>query len=430
MTWFVRLRWVAAAAALAGAALDQRVLGWFGGDWMLWSIGVAIVSYNLILRAMLRRLKPSAATLGRLRALAAAQIGLDMACLTLAAMWTGGAHSPLLGFFVFHMVFASLLLPRGWAYGGAVLSMVAVAGGLGAMGEWPPGRNEGLALIGWGMTLVLTVYLASHITGALARQRRRLARQNRRIRRLMRHLNRHRAALVQHEKMVAMGQMAAGVAHEIANPLASLDGLLQLVQRKPERMNPATVGSLREQVSRIDRIIRQMTQFAHPTDDAWGEAEINEVVRQGMEMLRFDGRMNATGVKMDLDPSAGRVRVLVGGVQQVLVNLIRNALDAMADSPAPALTVRTSRHGEGVVIEVIDNGPGIAPEHLPRLFEPFFTTKPVGRGTGLGLSISYSLIERQGGQIDVKSRVGEGATFRIKLPGVKAEAGVDRVESN
>jgi signal transduction histidine kinase len=103
-------------------------------------------------------------------------------------------------------------------------------------------------------------------------------------------------------------------------------------------------------------------------------------------------------------------------IQQVLVNLLRNALDAMEDAAEPLLSVRTAREEESVLIEVVDNGQGIEQKHLKRLFEPFFTTKPVGKGTGLGLSISYSLIERHGGSITVVSQPGEGAAFRVKLP--------------
>jgi len=103
-------------------------------------------------------------------------------------------------------------------------------------------------------------------------------------------------------------------------------------------------------------------------------------------------------------------------LQQVLVNLVINALDAMAATERPVLTLRTQRRDGWCVVEVTDNGHGIDPHHMPRLFEPFFTTKPVGKGTGLGLSISYSLTQRQGGSISVRSRTGDGTTFTLRLP--------------
>jgi C4-dicarboxylate-specific signal transduction histidine kinase len=267
------------------------------------------------------------------------------------------------------------------------------------------------------LTLVLTVTLTNHITHDLRAHRRRLLRQNRRITAMSRQLRDQQQALVQHEKMVAMGRMAAGVTHEIANPLASMDSLLQLAQRRPERVTPATFDKLREQVKRINEIIQQMKAFAHPT--ALQESlsmPLNDVAAQALDMVRFDPRLKKTDVRREFDPSAGAVAMSPQALQQVLVNLVINALDAMSNAAAPTLTIRTQRREGWCVIEVADNGHGIDPQHLPRLFEPFFTTKPVGKGTGLGLSISYSLMQRQGGSISVRSQAGEGATFTLRLP--------------
>jgi signal transduction histidine kinase len=222
--------------------------------------------------------------------------------------------------------------------------------------------------------------------------------------------------MAQHEKMVALGQMAAGVAHEIANPLASIDSLLQLMQRKPERLKPESVETLRLQADRIARIVRELTTFSRPAEQERQTLALNDVVREAVEMVSFDPRRKRVRLEESLSPDAGEVSILPQAVQQVLVNLLRNALDATEGVAAPAVLVRTSREAGVAVVEVVDNGPGIEPRHLKRLFEPFFTTKPVGKGTGLGLSISYSLVERHGGSISVASKAGEGAAFRVKLP--------------
>jgi len=222
--------------------------------------------------------------------------------------------------------------------------------------------------------------------------------------------------MIQHEKMVAMGQMAAGVTHEIANPLSSMDSLLQLLQRKPEKLRPEAVQTLREQIARINQIIQQMKTFAHPTDAQQQTADLNEIVEQSLHMVRFDARLKNVTIVRDLSPNAGSLRLLPQALQQVMVNLIINALDAMVQTPEPRLGIRTARHEGCCIVEVDDNGIGISPEHMGRLFEPFFTTKPVGKGTGLGLSISYSLIQKQGGSISVRSHVGSGTSFTIRLP--------------
>jgi C4-dicarboxylate-specific signal transduction histidine kinase len=266
------------------------------------------------------------------------------------------------------------------------------------------------------LTLLLTVTLTNHITRALRRQRRRLVRQNRRIRRISRHLHQHQRALVRQEKMVALGQMVAGVAHEIANPLASMDSLLQLAQRKPEQMSAETIGKLRDQVARIHSIIAQMRSMVHPTGGGEQPLPLNNVVAQAVEMVRLDPRARRLGIEQRLSSSVGDALIRPQALQQVVVNLLLNSLDAVAEVAEPKLTIQTRLADPGYAIDVIDNGSGIKPEHLNRLFEPFFTTKPVGKGTGLGLSISYNLIQRQGGWIDVQSQVGVGTTMTIHLP--------------
>jgi two-component system sensor kinase FixL len=242
------------------------------------------------------------------------------------------------------------------------------------------------------------------------------------LRDLNKKLQHHQQAMIQHEKMAAMGQMAAGVVHEISNPLANMDSLLQLAQRKPEKLNLETAESLREQVKRIARITRQLTDFAHPNEAGAEIHSVNDVVAGALDMVRFDHRIRRVEVKREFDSKPGCVRVTLPAIQQVVLNMVFNALDAMAKVDSPRLTVRTSRHDQWVVIEISDTGEGIAPEHLRRIFEPFFTTKPLGQGTGLGLSISYSLIQQHGGHCEVSSRVGEGTTFRIFLPRADANA--------
>jgi two-component system NtrC family sensor kinase len=222
--------------------------------------------------------------------------------------------------------------------------------------------------------------------------------------------------------MIAMGQMAAGVTHEITNPLASIDSVLQLAQRHPDRVKPQTLQTLREQVQRINQIIRQMKTFAHPAEMAAQTLPLNAVVEQALDMLRFDPRMKNVEIQREYDPATGAIVLWPQAIEQVLVNLITNALDAMAESSARVLGVRTRRRDGWCVIEISDTGHGIDPQHMPRLFEPFFTTKPVGQGTGLGLSISYSLMQKQGGSISARSKPGRGSTFILRLPAEGGEA--------
>jgi C4-dicarboxylate-specific signal transduction histidine kinase len=159
-----------------------------------------------------------------------------------------------------------------------------------------------------------------------------------------------------------------------------------------------------------------MKAFAHPTEVVAQQMPLNDIVEQAIAMVRFDPRLKKTDLRREFDPSSGVVSMSPQALQQVVINLIINALDAMAATESAVLTLRTQRRDGWCAVEVADNGHGIDPQHMPRLFEPFFTTKPVGKGTGLGLSISYSLMQRQGGSISVRSQSRRGTTFTLRLP--------------
>jgi signal transduction histidine kinase len=271
-------------------------------------------------------------------------------------------------------------------------------------------------MLGWLVTLLGTVWLANGIVRGLRAQRKRLLRQNREIRRMARTLRQQQRGMVQHEKMAAAGRMAAGVAHEIANPLASMDGLLQMIERRPEKLRPESVATLREQVARITRTLRQMTAFAHPGTGEWQVTQLNELVEKALAVVGFDQRFKRVAVVKEFAPELPLVRVLPDAIQQVVINLVINALDAMESVAEPTLTVRTGHRSGGCFLEITDNGHGISPADRRHLFEPFFTTKPVGKGTGLGLSISYTLAREHGGEIRFESQQGHGARFTVIFP--------------
>jgi len=243
---------------------------------------------------------------------------------------------------------------------------------------------------------------------------------------------------IQTEKMAALGRLASGVAHEINNPasfvLANLDALAGLLgdlddrlAKHPQLARQAGVGKSlfeamtivqesKEGMARIYRIVRDLRSFARTEEGSAVPVDVNVAVDSSLRMTRNELRYRAT-IERDL-----RSRLLVlGGVSQigqVLVNLILNAAQALADGDASRnrIIVRTHDRRDWVVIEVQDNGPGIDPAVLPRIFDNFFTTKPAGQGTGLGLSICRDIIKGLGGHISVESSPGKGARFIIYLP--------------
>jgi signal transduction histidine kinase len=404
---------------VAGGLLDWQVLGLYHCTWHLPAAGAAILLYNLILWAIMRASPAILKQWHWLLAFACAQILLDLAVLTLLTAWTGGHDSPLRGFYVFHMVFASVLLPREMAYAGAAAALLMLEPTLWLMGPGPADRGTVVGIVSLAAVLFGTVSLTSHITRRLRESRRQLMRQNRHIRALSLRLKTQQQAIIQQEKMAALGQMAAGVAHEISNPLASMDSLLQLIERRPEKLRPDSVGTLRGQVQRINQIVRQMTAFAHPDEGQWREASLNEVAENALRVLRFDPRFKHVKLEEKLAPTPP-TRMLAAAMEQVVINLVINALDAMEGRENATLVVETQAADGVCSLAITDNGTGIPPDVVERIFEPFFTTKPVGKGTGLGLSISYSLVKKHHGEIAVDSSPGQGTTFRVSIPVQKA----------
>jgi signal transduction histidine kinase len=436
LAWIIRLRWLAGIAVVVGGFAERALFRWYdppgtGGRNGLWieCAGMAILLVNAVFRGMLRAIETARRegdawprTRNRLYILTWSQILIDLIILTALVVWTGGYDSPLRGFFVFHMVFASLLLPRMMAFGVACVTIGMVEGTLLVVDRHTRSPEQIAGSVGRDLTLLATVYLASTITRQLRQQRRELARRNRRIQAMTAQLHQQHAALVQQEKMVTMGQMAAGVAHEVANPLASMDGLLQLMERRPEKLTPENLTRLREQIARISGIVRQLTTLAHPERGASSDAEalapgsLNDVVTRALELLRFDRRLKGVVVETRLERTLPAIPMHAPALEQVVMNLVINALDAMEGMTDSRLTLETLRVDGRPELRIIDTGTGIPTNLRAKIFEPFFTTKPVGKGTGLGLSISQTVVRRHGGEIVVAdTEAGRGTTMRLRF---------------
>ncbi len=425
--WLMRLRWAAGVVMCLLGAAHWAWLRVYAITYEPIALGLSILIVNALLLTVRKRNPRIAGSVQRLIAFGAVQIHFDLACLTLLAIWSGGVESPVLPAYFFHMIFASLLQPRVRAYVIAGTAVGGLALGLWLSHQWPSDRAEAVRASAWILTLIVTVYLTDRVARSLYLREKARTRQVDRIRQLTATLRAQQESLVQNEKMVATGQLAAGLAHEITNPLASMDSVLQLMERRPEAPRPDAIATLREQVQRILRIVRQLTSYAHPGRGRIDALPLNDVVRGSLDMLAFNRKMERITVRTELGEATGSALINPQALQQVIVNLLVNACDATADRPTPCVTVRTRREAHLCVVEVADNGTGIPPENLPRLFEPFFTTKPVGQGTGLGLSICARLIREQEGTIRVDSAPGEGAVFSITLPA--AESGASRSRS-
>jgi signal transduction histidine kinase len=308
-----------------------------------------------------------------------------------------------------------------------------------------------------GALLVLLAYFGGNLKAANLDLERRVQLRTRELSEALQHLKDSEAQLIQSEKMSSLGQMVAGVAHEINTPLAyvkhslgtvaeklpTLDGtlanceqLLALLQAGNDAEGLSRQFALvSAQLNQLKQhgVVKELTGLVN--DGLFGTSQMAEIVGNLKDFSRLD-RSKVTSFNVNeglhstlllakhllksvtVDKAFGEIAPIVcspSQINQVFLNLITNAAQAIGSRPG-AITLTTRNDGDGVAVEVADNGGGIAAEVLPKIFDPFFSTKEIGKGTGLGLSISYKIVQQHGGRIDVDSTVGSGTRFTVWLP--------------
>ena len=225
--------------------------------------------------------------------------------------------------------------------------------------------------------------------------------------------------LMQQEKLAAVGQLVSGVAHELNNPLASVIAFAQLLLATPldAPYDRQAIEAINQESRRAAKIVSNLLTFARQHQPERRVADINRVIDDTLELRRYALRTANVDVETRFDEHLPLTWADPFQLQQVVLNLLTNAEHALSTWDGDRrLRVSTEFVGNDLIVRVTDSGPGISPEHLPRVFNPFFTTKPVGEGTGLGLSISDGIVREHGGRIRAESRIGQGASFIIELP--------------
>jgi len=224
-----------------------------------------------------------------------------------------------------------------------------------------------------------------------------------------------RAQLAHTEKMVAVGTLAAGVAHEVNNPLSGVLACLESLREHPDdlEMRDRYLGLAQDGLKRIERTVANLLNFSRQRDIRPELTSVNHNLRHVAELVGYQLRRANVEVRYDLDAGDALVMADHFQMEQLFLNLVLNAIEAM---PEGGTLVLKTRSGDGhVVAEVTDSGTGIPEEIADRIFDPFFTTRDVGEGTGLGLAVSDSIVAAHGGTLEVESRVGKGTTFRVRL---------------
>jgi len=226
--------------------------------------------------------------------------------------------------------------------------------------------------------------------------------------------------LLQQEKLAAVGQLVSGVAHELNNPLAGVLAYSQLLLSMDVAEDAETrqaLETIHHEATRTAKIVSNLLTFARQQPAERSDANLNSIVSDTLALRRYALRAAGIELVVSLDPELPHTWADPFQLQQVVLNLMGNAEQALAEWLGPRrITLRTRYEGGHIVVSVSDTGPGVAEEERDRIFNPFFTTKPVGQGTGLGLSISDGIVRQHGGQIRVESTPGSGATFEIRIP--------------
>jgi len=222
--------------------------------------------------------------------------------------------------------------------------------------------------------------------------------------------------VIQAEKMSAIGQLAAGIAHEINNPLGGILNCLYNLRKKrlSQEREEEYIKSMEDGIHRVQRTVDQLLDFSLQHEPELTSVNVNSLIEEVLSLIGYAIIKNGIKLKKELDADLQQLMVDQHKMSQVLMNILLNAVQAMKGKGQ--IRVKTFQEDGWCCIEVADNGEGIPSHILPKIFDPFFTTKDVGKGTGLGLAVSRGIVEKHSGKIEVKSELGEGTTFTVKLP--------------
>jgi signal transduction histidine kinase len=240
------------------------------------------------------------------------------------------------------------------------------------------------------------------------------------IKKRTRELQQAQAQISHQEKMASLGMMAAGIAHEIGNPLTSISSMVQVIKRKnTDAQTTEYVPIILKNIERISRIVREMVDFSRPSSYEEAPPDVNEIIKSAVGILRYDRRSKNLNYHLDLGSNLPKTVLVSDHLLQVFLNILINAVDA-SEGFGDQISVQSYLKVNTIYVNIADQGCGIPQKIQNKIFEPFYTTKDVGKGTGLGLTVTYGFIKKLNGDISVKSTPGKGSSFLITIP-IKAK---------
>lgn len=418
--WFNRLRLLVAGGVIWLAALATNAFDLIADPRPLFLLAAAIVGVDGAYLAFYGRLQRRPLT--SVRRHVYLQIAVDLVILTALLHFAGGVTNPLALFYLFHAFVAALVLSVRAAVvvaGASMLLLVLL--GLSERAGWLAHHALGIGMFdlfeiealglwllffAYSTTLAISIYFVATVLSQLNSQKQELVQLGRR--------------LAFSEKLASVGTLAAGVSHEINNPIGVIKNKVQILRYRVEDDDGketllAELDVVDKHTRRIAQITDGLLQFSRETPFELRELELAELVREAEDLVRVPFRQAEVELKLQLDvPVALAVEGSTNHLLQVLINILLNAKDASRQGGTVEL--RASLRGGDVALDIRDFGEGIEPELIEKIFDPFFTTKDVDKGTGLGLAISHGIVERHSGRIEVDSEVGHGTCFSILLP--------------
>lgn len=222
--------------------------------------------------------------------------------------------------------------------------------------------------------------------------------------------------LMQSQKMESIGTLAAGIAHEVGNPLTSISSLVQVIQRTTnDEFAKEKLELIKNQINRISRTIRDLVDFSRPSTYVERPTDINSVVQDALNIVKYGKNVKEIDFRISLAQELPKLIVVPDQLTQVFINILMNAVDSLEEKRG-TIWITSGVEDSKLVVTVRDTGKGIPADDLGKIFEPFFTTKEVGKGTGLGLWVSYGIVKNFGGDIQVSSQPGKGSTFTVMFP--------------
>ncbi|MSR37899.1 MAG: hypothetical protein EXS02_03545 [Planctomycetes bacterium] len=419
IAWFNRLRLIVAGMVIALAVIASHVLAIVADPVPVYVLGCLIALVDVTYLACYSRLSLQAVVNVRRHVLL--QISVDLLILSALLHFTGGITNPLVLFYLFHTFIAAFVLSVQAACGVAMMSilLVTLLGfaercrfiphlplnnlGLLDLDSVQPGGFI-LLLLGFALTMAFSIYFLATILRRLRSNEHQLLRLGR--------------SLAMSEKLASVGTLAAGVSHEINNPVGIINNKVQTLRYRIEDGDPREqllreLDVIEKHTMRIGEITAGLLAFSRDVPFATRTIDVHLLLREAADLVRVPFR----AAEVELELLAGQPAHLLGSqnhLLQVLINILLNAKDASSQGSSVRLSWQV--RGSNVVIQIVDRGAGIRKEHLRQIFDPFFTTKDVDKGTGLGLAISHGIVARHGGRIEVESKLGEGASFELFLP--------------